>query len=406
MRKPSFPVAAIVMGSMVSLAAVIISARLALGAEVVAGTSLTLGNSTGVLDERTPQKQEQRSRLFNRGHLEIVAELDITPGNVTVSRDGRIFASVHGMRRGPAQLIEITGRNTWKPFPDENWNAKPGSGPNVLNTAHGVAIDSKDRLWVIDHGNWMTPLQKPKLVAFDISTRKLVFRYDFPESTGAKGDIMQDLAVDGERGFVYIADCGSRPAIVVVDVNKNTSRRFENHPALAAEDVELIVEGQKLLFPGPDGEMRDARVPINPITLSVDGETLFFGAMNGKTWYSVPAKLFRKGASDKAIGTAIAKVGPKPVSDGVSTDAEGNHFFTNLKDNAIDVLSKDGQVRRLVQDNRLLWPDNVRFGPDSWLYIAVNQLHRNPIFTGRSDTGKAPYLIVRVWTGTKGQPGR
>jgi hypothetical protein len=41
------------------------------------------------------------------GQLETVAELNITPGNVTASRDGRIFASVHGMRRGSAQLIEI-----------------------------------------------------------------------------------------------------------------------------------------------------------------------------------------------------------------------------------------------------------------------------------------------------------
>jgi len=129
------------------------------------------------------------------------------------------------MRRGPAQLIEITGRYTWKPFPNAAWNAKPGSGPNVLNTAHGVAIDSKDRLWVIDHGNWMT-LQTPKLVAFDI-TRKLVFRHDFPESTGPKGGIMQDPLMGND--FVH-ADCGSRPAIVVVDTNKNTSRRFENTP--------------------------------------------------------------------------------------------------------------------------------------------------------------------------------
>lgn len=345
------------------------------------------------------------------GQLEVVAELDVTPGNVTASRDGRIFASVHGMRRGSAQLIEIKpGRNNWEPFPNAGWNAKPGSGPNVFNTAHGVAIDSQDRLWVIDHGNWMpggaSPTQ-PKLVAFDINTRQEVFRYDFPESTGPKGGIMQDLAVDGERGFVYIADCGSRPAIVVVDINKKTSQRFENHPSLNAENINLVVEGQKLLFPDSNGTMQDARVPINPITLSANGETLFFGAMNGETWYSVSAKLFRDGASDRSIGEAIAKVGSKPVSDGVSTDAEGNHFFTNLKDGAIDELSKDGRLTRLVQDARLRpWADNVRFGPDSWLYIAVNQLHRNPIFTGKPDAGQPPYYIMRVWTGTQGQPGR
>ncbi|MGL5833301.1 MAG: L-dopachrome tautomerase-related protein, partial [Waterburya sp.] len=39
------------------------------------------------------------------GQLEVVSELNITPGNVTASKDGRIFASVHGMRRGSAQLI-------------------------------------------------------------------------------------------------------------------------------------------------------------------------------------------------------------------------------------------------------------------------------------------------------------
>ncbi|MCU0532954.1 MAG: hypothetical protein MUD14_03535 [Hydrococcus sp. Prado102] len=343
------------------------------------------------------------------GQLEVVAELDITPGNVTASKDGRIFASIHGMRRGSTQLIEIfPGENKWEPFPNAAWNASPGSGKNVLNSPHGVAIDSQDRLWVIDHGNWMpndAAPTRPKLIAFDINTREIVYRYDFPES--ATGTIMQDLAVDGERGFVYIADCGSRPAIVVVDINNNTSKRFENHPSLNAENVDLVVEGKKLLFLDADGNMQDARVPINPITLSADGETLFFGAMNGETWYSVPAGLFRERASDKAIGATIKVVGQKPVSDGVSTDAEGNHFFTSLEDGAIDKLSQDGKLTRLIQDDRLLpWADNVRFGADSWLYIAVNQLHRASIFTGKPDAGQPPYYIMRVWTGTQGQPGR
>lgn len=358
--------------------------------------------------DNTQTQSASASQTPQVGQLEVVSELNITPGNVTASKDGRIFASVHGMRRGSAQLIEIQqGSNNWQPFPNAAWNGKPGSSNNVLNSAHGVAIDSQDRLWVIDHGNWMpngAEPTRPKLVAFDINTREMVYRYDFPKS--ATGTIMQDLAVDGERGFVYIADCGSNPAIVVVDTNNNTSRRFENHPSLQAENIDAIVEGQQLLFPNSEGKMQPARVPVNPITLSADGETLYFGAMNGKTWYSASAGLFREEASDRTIGAAIKEVGQKPVSDGVSTDAQGNHFITNLNDNAIDKLSADGKLTRLVQDDRLLWADNVRFGNDSWLYIAVNQLHRNPIFTGKPDAGKPPYYIMRVWTGTQGQPGR
>ena len=344
------------------------------------------------------------------GQVEIVSELDITPGNVTASKDGRMFASVHGMRRGSAQLIEIQpGKNNWQAFPNKSWNAAPGSGPNVLNSAHGVAIDSRDRLWVTYHGNWMPGKAKPaqpKLVAFDINTRRTVFRMDFPESIGPRGGIMQDLAVDGERGFVYIADCGPTPSIVVVDIKRKTARRFTDHPSLNAENVDLVVEGQTLKFPGPGGQMERARIPINPITLSADGETLYYGAMNGKTLYSVPARLFRQGASRAQIAQAIRVVGKKPVSDGISTDAEGNHFITNLRANAIDRMSPDGKLTRLVRDDRFLFPDNVRFGPDSWLYVAVNQLHRSSIFTGDADEGKPPYLIARVWTGTRGQPGR
>ncbi|MEL1264478.1 L-dopachrome tautomerase-related protein [Pseudoxanthomonas putridarboris] len=340
------------------------------------------------------------------GQIEIVAELDITPGNVTASKDGRVFASVHGMRRGPVQMIEVTGRNTYIPFPDEAWNAEPGSGKDVLNTPHGVVIDGLDRLWVIDHGNWMATPQPPKLLAFDINTRKLVYRHDFDKTTGPDGQILQDLAVDGERGFVYVADCGPDPAIVVVDINKNTARRFAGHPSLQAEDVELVVEGNPLLFPGPGGRMGPARVGVNPITLSADGETVYFGSMNGTSWYSVPARLFREGAADAAIARGIIRVGAKPLSDGAATDAEGNHFITNLPDNGIDMLTKDGELRPLVRDPRFLWADNAHFGQDSWLYVAINQLHRNPIFTGAGDRGVPPYLIARVWTGTPGQPGR
>jgi sugar lactone lactonase YvrE len=340
------------------------------------------------------------------GKVEIIAELDITPGNVTASRDGRVFASIHGMRRGPVQLIEVTGKNTYAPFPNASWNGKPGSGPDVLNTPHGVLIDSKERLWVIDHGNWMDKPQPPKLLAFDIATRKLAYRHDFNKTSAPADQILQDLAVDGERGFVYIADCGLDPAIVVVDINKNTARRFSKHPSLNSEDVELVVEGKPLLFPGAGGVMGPARVGINPITLSADGETLYFGPMNGTAWYSVPARLFRDNASDAQIASAITRAGSKPISDGAATDAEGNHFFTNLPDNGIDMLTAQGELRPLVRDARFLWPDNAHFGPDSWLYVAVNQLHRNPIFSGAGDQGQPPYLIARVWTGTRGQPGR
>ena len=182
------------------------------------------------------------------------------------------------------------------------------------------------------------------------------------------GSFLNDLAVDEERGFIYIADVGGteEPALVIVDLSNNQARRFSASEALAAEDVDLVVEGRVLGAPDETGKFNPARIAVNPITLSADGETLYFGAMNGTTWYQLPSKLLREGANDEIIAAAIAKVGPKPVSDGASTDRDGNHYFTDLGNNAISVLRTDGSLQRLVQDERLLWPDALSFGEPGW----------------------------------------
>ena len=341
------------------------------------------------------------------GTLERVAELPINPGNLAVTADGRVFATVHQFRRADAQLIEITGPAAYRPWPNAAWNQAFGSGPDVLNSPLGITIDRKDRLWVIDNGLGDPP-QQPKLLAFSLADGALAFRHDFTPETGPVGSFLNDLAVDDERGFVYIADVGGRaePALVWVDLNTGTARRFTGASALEAEDVDLVVGGRILGSEGDDGRFEPARIAVNPITLSADGDTLYFGAMNGETWYRLPTRLLRAGADDAIIAGAIKRAGPKPVSDGASTDTAGNHYFTDLGHNAISVLRANGKLETLVQDGRLLWPDALSFGEPGWLYIAVNQLHLAPRLNGGVEAGEPPYLILRVATGSEGIAGR
>jgi sugar lactone lactonase YvrE len=170
--------------------------------------------------------------------------------------------------------------------------------------------------------------------------------------------------------------------------------------------VDLVVDGRVVGTGDADGKPKPARIAVNPITLSADGETLYFGAMNGETWYRLPARLLREGAGDAEIAAAIAREGPKPVSDGASTDAEGNHYFTDLGNSAITVLRPDGTLATLVRDDRLDWPDALSFGEPGWLYIAVNQLHEAPALNGGVEGAEPPFLILRVYTGTEGIAGR
>ena len=341
------------------------------------------------------------------GAIEAVAELPINPGNLAVTGSGRVFATVHQFRRAEAQLIEVTGPNSYRPWPDLAWNGAFGSGPEVLNSALGIRIDGQDRLWVLDNGLGdpaHQPDQPPKLLAFALADGRLVYRYDFSSETAPPGTFLNDLAVDADRGFVYIADpgIGREPALVTLDLNHRVSRRFTASPALQAEDLDLVIEGRVIGLQGADGKLKPIRIAVNPITLSANGETLYFGAMNGATWYQVPARLLREGAEEATLAAAIAKVGPKPLSDGAATDAAGHHYFTDLSQNAISVLSPDGKLETLVADDRLLWPDALHFGEPGWLYIAVNQLHRAPPLNGGVDGAELPFRIMRVYTGSEG----
>ena len=214
--------------------------------------------------------------------------------------------------------------------------------------------------------------------------------------------------MDAKRGFIYIADIGgsTKPGIVVVDLNKRSSHRYSTHPSYPGEDLDIVVEGRVMKLPGPDGKPRPARIGINPITISKDGETVFFGAMSGKIWFKVPAKLLREKADEQTVNAAIESEGPKPISDGASTDDGNRHYFTNLGNNSIDYL-ENGKVTTLVKnDQLLLWPDALSFGPDKWMYIAVNQLHNSPPLNGGKEGAQGPFYILRVYTDRVGTPGR
>ncbi|WP_123296318.1 L-dopachrome tautomerase-related protein [Comamonas sp. BIGb0124] len=327
------------------------------------------------------------------GELQVVAELPLRPGNVAVSKQGRVFATVHPLDapRG-VQLIEVTAGNRYRAWPG---TAVQSDGKRhtaaTLDSPLGIYIDGKNRLWIADMG---FHVEKTRIWAFDISTGKQLRRIELPADIAPKGSFIQDLVVDDKTGWIYLADI-AKPGLIAVEIATGKSRRFGESPVLQAEpNAVMRIGGQDVQFQG-----QPAAVGVNPITLSADGQQLFFGAMTGTRWYSVPTRLFRDGATDETIAAAIRQVGDKPISDGATTTAGGSHFFTNMNENGIDRLEADGRLTPVVRDARLDWPDSVRFGADDWLYIAVNQLHRSQGFSGTEETGKPPYRIMRVWTG-------
>ncbi|MEM8908360.1 MAG: L-dopachrome tautomerase-related protein [Bacteroidota bacterium] len=323
----------------------------------------------------------------HQASLEVVATLETRPGNVAVSPDGRVFTTMHPLGNAKFQLIEITGEDSYALFPNAAYQ-KTTTTPSMqqFDTPLGIRIDQNNVLWMIDIG---LNLGITRLFAFDINTRKEVFRFDFPESIAPKSSFVQDLAVDEQNGWIYLADIAN-PGILALNTQTKAIRRFADE-TVQAEKIDMVIDGQLIYFGGAP-----ASVAVNPITLSADRNTLYYGAMNGTTWYQVPATLFRTGKTNYEISNAIKIAGPKPVSDGAATSATGHHYFTNIQHHGIDVLTPDGDLKPVYRNKQIDWPDNVALGQQGWLYLTVNQLHKTPAFTGDGDQGKAPFYIYRV----------
>jgi len=85
----------------------------------------------------------------NKKDLEVVAELPIRPANVAVSKDGRIFATIHPLGSNDLQLIEITGKKTFEPYPNKSFQSNGKSASDkTLDAPLGLAIDNNGDLIV------------------------------------------------------------------------------------------------------------------------------------------------------------------------------------------------------------------------------------------------------------------
>ncbi|WP_371378587.1 L-dopachrome tautomerase-related protein [Thalassotalea aquiviva] len=344
---------------------------------------VVLFTSTSIASKATPNLPP-----LHDSALDIVVELPFRPGNVSVTTSGRVFATIHPFagERG-VQLIEIKPKGKYQPWPSNALQSPEGSySAKTIDSPLGITDDKQGGLWIVDMGNH---LGYTRIWGFDIETGNVIAKINLPKEIVPATSFVQDLVVDRQRGWIYLADLAN-PSIISVELSTQNVRRFSDHPGLQPEaGATMIINNEPVLFAG-----QPAHSGINPITLSDDGETLFFGAMNGTSWYRLPTIGLRQQSSDKAIKASVNKVGAKPISDGATTDKMGIHYFTNLNANGIDILSKNGRLTPLLRDPRLDWPDNVSVSADNWLYISVNQLHKSTPFSG-SDKGQAPYFIYR-----------
>lgn len=334
--------------------------------------------------------------------IEVVAQLEMPPCNLAVSAEDRLFFSYSPETHPDVNVVE------WKngaavPYP----NAQMNNGQAVLHfqSVQAIRIDRFNRLWVLDHGHHGTG--QPRVMAFDLSSSRMVYRHDFPTAVAPLGSQLNDFNIEPQGRYLYIADAsvfGMRPALVIHDVLLKRSRRvLEDDPSVTAEPYYITAEGKPAVVAG----VFAVRPHVDSIALDQSGQWLYFAPITNRHLYRVKTQdLNNVSLSTTELGRRVQRHAIKTASDSISVDEDGAIYVANPEQSAVNVITADGVLHTLFKDRRLRWPDGIGFGPNGWVYVSNSALGDTLMRSRSGIVQDGPYTIIRFKASRTGRPGQ
>lgn len=297
---------------------------------------------------------------------------------VTIAKDGRIFANFPRWRSDvPFSVVEIMPDGTHRPYPNEiwnTWNGKPEK--NHFTCVQSVYVHGNS-LFVLDPSSpeMKEVVGKAKLYEFDLATNKLKKTYEFDETVAPKKSYLNDLRIDDDTKKIFITDSGLG-GIVMVDMKSGEARRLlDKHPSTKSENVTLTVEKKEFLT--ADGSK--PQIHSDGLALSPVDNKLYYHALTGYTLYRVPVEALSSPAKDETqLVKKVEKLGVTPAPDGMIFDKKGNLYMADLERNAVAYRTPGGEMKILIQDERIKWPDTFAIDANNNLIFTDSLLQDAP----------------------------
>jgi len=280
-----------------------------------------------------------------------------------------------------------------------------------LVSVQGLRAGPGETVWALDTGavgglDTADPA-RAALWQIDLANMSVHRRYGLQEAMGSTS-YPNDRAVDTNTGTAYIIDAGGEPAnaMIVLDLHTGTARRvLAGHDTMkaarASSPEAMSAAGQPLTTQPSTGEAVPVEVGASGITVSPDGDTVFWN--RNDELFSIPAHLLRTRAGEPstedrgAIDAAITRWPVRPfISDGLDPDNEGNVVFTDLTHSGAQRLDpRTGGYQQIAAHPAISWPDGVAAAPDGAIYLTSSQFHLGPMFHDHDDR-HAPFGIFRL----------
>ena len=332
----------------------------------------------------------------------IVASLPISPGNITLTPDNRIFVSLHQFYNPEFPVAELVEGNL-VPLTVSSDSQKIN-----FTSVLGIQADANGYLWILDNGNQSQSL--PKLVAWDISRERLARVIYLPSPITLPNSFVNDLAIDLSRDVIYISDpiAGRESALIRVDLTTGLATRIlQGHISVVPEAMDLLVDGVPVQIKQADGTLIRPQLGVNGLVLDTQNEWLYYCPMHGSSMYRAKsADLSNPNLSAGELAQRVERYSQKPICDGISIDRDNNLYLGDLAVNGLGVIKPDRSYEVLLTDQKLAWIDSFSFGADGYLYFNCDQLHLSAPLNAGKDMSTPPYNLLRVKPLASGFVGR
>lgn len=343
--------------------------------------------------EGEPYADVSTPPTLHESALEPVLEYPEPIGGVAVSEQGRVFFTVHPESRPTGNKLLEWVDGAAEPYPSG------AAQPELFDTVLGIAVDRRNRLWAIDHGNH--GFGEARLLAFDLNTDTLAADVRFDADVAPKGSLLLDLEVSADGRYILIADASiwrKDAALIIYDVDAQTSRRvLSSHPSLSAQNYLIRTRERVMSF---FGGILSLKAGVTGLSLDAANEWLYYAATNHDGVFRVPfSTLLDSSLPSRQAGNAVERYSSKPLSDGLVVHPDGNLYITDVERGSIMQVGTGGELQTVVSSPKLRWPDALAFGPDGWLYVTDSAIPDLVLRTTEHIAGAGPYAIYRLRPG-------
>ncbi|WP_242457776.1 major royal jelly family protein [Pedobacter sp. BS3] len=286
-------------------------------------------------------------------------------------------------------------------YPTLSWNTK-GNYKNSFLRVQDIFVDAKDNLWVLDSkpaasGNIFADGSSNdkglfKLVKINTQTNQVEKVYSFKNLDFSKS-ALNDVRIDLKNNVAYLSD-PAQAAIVILDLNTDEARTvLVNTKFTKADNISLNYDGVEM----KDKNGKPFSSNVNGIALTDDFKYFYFKPINKRELFRIETRyLADKNLSEEALESKVETVAKVGVTHGLIADKKGNIYLTTSESHSISYLTPKGELKVLVKDKRLHWPDSLGIGSDGFLYFSDSQLQRLPQWNNGVDKTEYPYTAYKI----------